>query len=101
MELDWYLKSSVHNSESSVGYRCMPSRNGRDRLVILVFHEKEIDTRSQQQQLVESLHTVLGGNQNYTVNVQGIKILPDDQAEVVIYVVEHSPNGTSISYNAM
>lgn len=52
--------------------------------MILVFHKKEIDTRSQQQQFVESLHKDLGENQNLTVNVQGIKTLPDDQAEVVI-----------------
>ena len=39
----WRLK---YSSEWSVGYRFMPSKNGRDRLVILVFYKKEIDTRS-------------------------------------------------------
>ena len=62
---------------------------------LLIFNKKETDIRSQQQQLVESLHKVLGGNQTLTVNVEGIKTLPDDQTEVVIYVVERSPNGTS------
>lgn len=78
----------------------MPSKNGGDRLVILVFHNKEIDTRTQPRHLGELLHKSLGRNQNHTVNVQGIKILPDDQAEVVIYVVEHFPNGTSRSISA-
>ncbi|EDM11118.1 rCG52980 [Rattus norvegicus] len=32
--------------------------------------------------------------------MQGIKTLPDDQAEVAIYVVEQSPNGTSSSIPA-
>ncbi|KAJ8402136.1 hypothetical protein AAFF_G00373710 [Aldrovandia affinis] len=59
------------------------------------FPGQEADVRNQQQQLVESLHKVLGGNQTLTVNVEGVKALPDDQTEVVIYVVERSPNGTS------
>ncbi|KAI5936691.1 Nucleoporin p54 [Manis javanica] len=79
----------------AVGYSCMPNNKEEDGLVVLVFNKKETDIRSKQQQLVESLHKILGGNQTLTVNVEGIKTLPDDQTEVVIYVVEHSPNGTS------
>ncbi|XP_063466431.1 nucleoporin p54 isoform X5 [Symphalangus syndactylus] len=79
----------------AVGYSCMPSNKDEDGLVVLVFNKKETEIRSQQQQLVESLHKVLGGNQTLTVNVEGTKTLPDDQTEVVIYVVERSPNGTS------
>ncbi|XP_028929552.1 nucleoporin p54 isoform X2 [Ornithorhynchus anatinus] len=79
----------------AVGYSCMPNNKDEDGLVVLVFNRKETDIRSQQQQLVESLHKVLGGNQTLTVNVEGVKTLPDDQTEVVIYVVERSPNGTS------
>lgn len=73
----------------------MPNNKDEDGLVVLVFNKKETDIRSQQQQLVESLHKVLGGNQTLTVNVEGIETLPDDHTEVVIYVVERSPNGTS------
>nr|XP_004472637.1 nucleoporin p54 isoform X1 [Dasypus novemcinctus] len=79
----------------AVGYSCMPNNKDEDGLVVLVFNKKETDIRSQQQQLVESLHKVLGGNQTLSVNIEGIKTLPDDQTEVVIYVVERSPNGTS------
>ncbi|XP_060043868.1 nucleoporin p54 isoform X2 [Erinaceus europaeus] len=79
----------------AVGYSCMPNNKDEDGLVVLVFNKKETDIRSQQQQLVESLHKVLGAHQTLTVNVEGIKTLPDDQTEVVIYVVERSPNGTS------
>ncbi|XP_055967224.1 nucleoporin p54 isoform X1 [Sorex fumeus] len=79
----------------AVGYSCMPNNKDEDGLVVLVFNKKETDIRSQQQHLVESLHKILGANQTLTVNVEGIKTLPDDQTEVVIYVVERSPNGTS------
>uniref|UniRef100_M3XJ92 54 kDa nucleoporin n=2 Tax=Latimeria chalumnae TaxID=7897 RepID=M3XJ92_LATCH len=79
----------------AVGYSCTPNNKDEDGLVALVFSKKETDIRSQQQQLVESLHKVLGANQTLTVNVEGVKALPDSQTEVVIYVVERSPNGTS------
>ncbi|NXI21847.1 NUP54 protein, partial [Sterrhoptilus dennistouni] len=79
----------------AVGYSLMPNNKDEDGLVVLVFNRKEADIRSQQQQLVESLHKILGGNQTLTVNVEGVKTMPDDQTEVIIYVVERSPNGTS------
>eukprot|EP00075_Anas_platyrhynchos_P022612 XP_027311865.1 nucleoporin p54 isoform X2 [Anas platyrhynchos] len=79
----------------AVGYSLMPNNKDEDGLVVLVFNRKETDIRSQQQQLVESLHKILGGNQTLTVNIEGVKTMPDDQTEVIIYVVERSPNGTS------
>ncbi|XP_047425842.1 nucleoporin p54 isoform X1 [Mugil cephalus] len=79
----------------AVGYSCVPVSKDEDGLVVLVFNKKEADVRAQQQQLVESLHKVLGSNQTLTVNVDGVKALPSDQTEVIIYVVERSPNGTS------
>ncbi|XP_029025928.1 nucleoporin p54 isoform X3 [Betta splendens] len=79
----------------AVGYSCVPQSKDEDGFVVLVLNKKEADVRAQQQQLVESLHKVLGSNQTLTVNVDGVKSLPDDQTEVVIYVVERSPNGTS------
>ncbi|KAM4708415.1 nucleoporin p54 isoform 2-T2 [Discoglossus pictus] len=79
----------------AVGFSCIPNNKEEDGLVALVFNKKENDVRSLQQQLVESLHRVLGSNQTLTVNVEGVKTMPDDQTEVVIYVVERSLNGTS------
>uniref|UniRef100_A0A8C4GRQ5 54 kDa nucleoporin n=1 Tax=Dicentrarchus labrax TaxID=13489 RepID=A0A8C4GRQ5_DICLA len=79
----------------AVGYSCVPVSKDEDGLVVLILHKKEADVRVQQQQLVESLHKVLGSNQTLTVNVDGVKALPSDQTEVIIYVVERSPNGTS------
>ncbi|KAM3600340.1 uncharacterized protein V6R79_021718 [Siganus canaliculatus] len=79
----------------AVGYSCVPVSKDEDGLVVLVLNKKEADVRAQQQQLVESLHKVLGSNQTLTVNVDGVKALPSEQTEVIVYVVERSPNGTS------
>ncbi|XP_057183596.1 nucleoporin p54 isoform X1 [Triplophysa rosa] len=79
----------------AVGYSCVPETKDEDGLVALALSKKESDVRSQQQQLVESLHKVLGGNQMISVNVEGVRALPDDQTEVIVYLVERSPNGTS------
>ncbi|KAM8872543.1 nucleoporin p54 isoform 3-T4 [Synchiropus picturatus] len=79
----------------AVGYSCVPVSKDEDGLVVLVLNKKETDVRSQQQQLVESLHKILGSNQMLSVNVDGVRARPSDQTEVIIYVVERSPNGTS------
>ncbi|XP_061887236.1 LOW QUALITY PROTEIN: nucleoporin p54 [Entelurus aequoreus] len=79
----------------AVGYSCVPVSKDEDGLVALVLNKKEADVRAQQQHLVESLHKVLGSNQTLSVNVDGVRSLPNDQTEVIIYVVERSPNGTS------
>ncbi|XP_028273634.1 nucleoporin p54 isoform X1 [Parambassis ranga] len=79
----------------AVGYSCVPMTKDEDGLVVLLLIKKEADVRAQQQQLVESLHKILGNNQTLTVNVDGVKALPNDQTEVTVYVVERSPNGTS------
>ncbi|XP_050960882.1 nucleoporin p54 isoform X1 [Labeo rohita] len=79
----------------AVGYSCVPDVKDEDGLVALALNKKEADVRCQQQQLVESLHKVLGGNPTLTVNVEGVRALPDDQTEMIIYLVERSPNGTS------
>ncbi|KAK2819288.1 hypothetical protein Q5P01_024849 [Channa striata] len=79
----------------AVGYSCVPMCKDEDGFVVLVLNKKEAEVRAQQQQLVESLHKILGSHQTLTVNVDGVKSLPDDQTEVVIYVVERAPNGTS------
>lgn len=50
-----------------------------DGLVVLVLTKKEADVRAQQQQLVESIHKILGNNQTLAVNVDGVKALPCDQ----------------------
>ncbi|XP_042567481.1 nuclear pore complex protein Nup54-like, partial [Cyprinus carpio] len=86
--------SSVSLSQA-VGYSCVPDVKDEDGLVALALNKMgdEADVRSQQQQLVETMHKVLGGNP--TLSVEGVRALPDDQTEMIIYLVERSPNGTS------
>ncbi|XP_059844800.1 nucleoporin p54 isoform X2 [Hypanus sabinus] len=79
----------------TVGFSCIPSNKDEDGLVALAFNKKEADIRNQQQLVVETLHKILGGLQQIMVNVEGIRALPDDQTEMVIYVVERFPNGNS------
>lgn len=62
-----------------MGYSCVPETKDEDGLVALALSKKESEVRSQQQHLVESLHKVLGGNQMISVNVEGVRALPDDQ----------------------
>ncbi|XP_048389631.1 nucleoporin p54 isoform X4 [Stegostoma tigrinum] len=79
----------------TVGFSCIPNNKDEDGLVALAFNKKEADVRNQQQLIVESLHKILGGLPQIMVNVEGIRALPDDQTEMVIYVVERFPNGNS------
>ncbi|XP_068609474.1 nucleoporin p54 [Brachionichthys hirsutus] len=79
----------------AVGYSCVPVSKDEDGFVVLILNKREADVRVQQQHLVESLHKILGGHQTLAVNVDGVKALPNDQSEVIIYLVERSPNGTS------
>lgn len=62
-----------------MGYSCIPVSKDEDGLVVLILNKKEADLRAQQQQLVESLHKILGNNQTLTVNVEGVKSLSNDQ----------------------
>lgn len=62
-----------------MGYSCVPVTKDEDGLVVLVLTKKEADVRAQQQQLVESIHKILGNNQTLAVNVDGVKALPNDQ----------------------
>lgn len=70
---------SSPSPSKAVGYSCVPVSKDEDGLVVLVINKKEADVRVQQQQLVESLHKILGSNQTLTVNVDGVKALPNDQ----------------------
>lgn len=63
----------------AVGYSCVPLSKDEDGLVILILGKREADVRAQQQQLVESLHKVLGNHQTLAVNVDDVKALPSDQ----------------------
>ena len=76
------LKQCVYvcvSAVQAVGYSCIPGNKDEDGLVALCLNKREADVRAQQQHLVESLFKLLGSNQSLSVNVEGVKALPDDQ----------------------
>ncbi|TRY65210.1 hypothetical protein DNTS_009430 [Danionella cerebrum] len=79
----------------AVGFSCAPDLKDEEGCVALILSRPEAEVRSQQQQLVESLHRTFGGALTISVNVEGVRALPDDQTEVLIYLVERSPSGSS------
>eukprot|EP00794_Sanderia_malayensis_P007093 gene7093-7895_t len=79
----------------SIGYSCLPNAKNSDGLVALDLKHKIDYVKNNQQQLVESLHKVLGSKPTLVVCVDGVKELPDEKTEVIFYVVERAMNGTS------
>ncbi|XP_077983788.1 nucleoporin p54-like [Glandiceps talaboti] len=79
----------------TVGYSCKPSSKNEDGLVALDFKKKESEIRHQQQQLVDSLFKILGSRPTLSVCVEGVKALPDNKTEVLVYVQERLPIGAS------
>lgn len=79
----------------SIGYSCLPSSKDSEGFVSLDFKHKESYVKENQTQLVEELHKVLGSKPTHSVCVDGVRNLPGDKSEVIIYVVERQANGAS------
>ncbi|XP_064637552.1 nucleoporin p54-like [Lineus longissimus] len=79
----------------AVGYSCLPASRNEDGLVGIFFKKKYSEVSSNQQQIVDSLHKILGSKPTLSVCVDGLKPLPDDKAELIIYVLERHPIGTT------
>lgn len=73
------MVSPACSVSQALGYSCVPVSKDEDGLVVLILNKKEADVRTQQQQLVESLHKILGNNQMLSVNIDCVKALPNDQ----------------------
>lgn len=84
----------------AVGYSCIPSGPDSAGLVALTISKKEQDVKTHQQQLVEALHKLFGSKPTLVVFVDGLKSLPEDKTEVVIYLVERDASGNSRRYPA-
>ncbi|XP_020616032.1 nuclear pore complex protein Nup54-like [Orbicella faveolata] len=78
-----------------VGYSRLPVASNEDGHLSLEIKKKESEVRAVQQGLVDALHKCLGSKPTLMVCIEGIKPLPDDRSEVVMYVVERHPNGSS------
>ncbi|XP_070552255.1 nuclear pore complex protein Nup54-like [Ptychodera flava] len=79
----------------TVGYSCKPTSKNEDGLVALVIKRKASEIKQQQQQLVDSLFRILGSKPTLSVCVEGVRALPDDKTEVLIYVQERLPTGAT------
>ncbi|XP_030836901.1 nucleoporin p54 isoform X2 [Strongylocentrotus purpuratus] len=79
----------------AVGYSVKPTAKTKDGLVVLHFNKKDTEIRSQQQQMVDSLYRILGSKPSLSVCVEDVRPLPNDKAEVVVYILERLPTGAT------
>jgi nuclear pore complex protein Nup54 len=63
----------------AVGYSCLPASRNEDGLVGIYFKKKYSEVSSNQQQIVDSFHKIMGSKQTLSVCVDGLKPLPDDK----------------------
>ncbi|CAG5135324.1 unnamed protein product [Candidula unifasciata] len=77
----------------ALGYHLIPKGSNELGQVALVLARKEEEVAAAQQQVVDTLHRILGSRPTLSVCVEGIKPLPEDRTEVVIYVLERPVQG--------
>lgn len=78
-----------------IGYSRLPTASNEDGHLSIEIKKKESEVRALQQGLVDALHKCLGSKTTLMVCIEGIKPLPEDRSEVILYVVERHPNGSS------
>lgn len=78
-----------------VGYSRLPTATNEDGHLSIEIGRKESEVRLSQQGLVDKLHKCLGSKPTLMVCIEGIKSLPENRSEIVMYVVERHPNGSS------
>uniref|UniRef100_T1J213 Nucleoporin Nup54 alpha-helical domain-containing protein n=1 Tax=Strigamia maritima TaxID=126957 RepID=T1J213_STRMM len=76
----------------AIGYSCIPTAKNKDGLVALPIARKVSDVMAQQQQLVDSLHRILGSRPTLSVCVEGVK--PVSENNYYLYL-ERAPTGAS------
>ncbi|XP_071087037.1 nuclear pore complex protein Nup54-like isoform X1 [Haliotis cracherodii] len=77
----------------AIGYHVIPSGRNEDGLVALMLKKKQTDVAAAQQQIVDTLHKMFGSKPTLSVCVEGIRPLPEDRTELVIYVLERPQTG--------
>ncbi|RUS82171.1 hypothetical protein EGW08_010053 [Elysia chlorotica] len=77
----------------ALGYHLIPKGDNEQGQVALVLNMKETDVTARQQQVMDFLHRILGSKPTLSVCVEGIKPLPEDKTEVIIYVLERPASG--------
>ncbi|XP_013380711.1 nucleoporin p54 [Lingula anatina] len=79
----------------AVGYNCLPKSKNEDGLLGIVFKKKHSEVSQVQQAIVDKLGQLMGSKPTLSVHVENTVTLPDDQTELIIYVVERQPTGVS------
>ena len=84
--LPWIIiQSNVHSFHilssvsKTIGYSCLPNAKDSDGLIALDLKHKIDYVKTNQQQLVENLHKILGGSPTLVVCVDGVRELPEDK----------------------
>ncbi|XP_005112153.1 nucleoporin p54 isoform X2 [Aplysia californica] len=77
----------------ALGYHLIPKGNNEAGQVALVLAKKETDVLAAQQQIVDTLHKILGSKPTLNICVEGVKSMPEDRTEIVIYVLERPATG--------
>lgn len=77
----------------AIGYSCLPKSRNEDGLVAITIKKKETEVSAGQQLIVDSLFKMLGSKPQFSVCVEGIRPLPDDKTELVIYILERPDRG--------
>jgi len=78
----------------AIGYSCLPNAKDSDGLIGLDLKHSIDFVNANQQQLVESLHKILGASPTLLVCVDGVRELPENRTEVIFYIMERVTNGT-------
>lgn len=81
----------------AIGYSRMPGKDNKLGLVALNFDRELAMIKSQQQQIIQTLHSLMGSKPNVLVHIEVLKELENKKCQMVIYVEEklqlsHGPN---------
>ncbi|XP_059154132.1 nucleoporin p54-like [Physella acuta] len=77
----------------ALGYHLIPKGSNDLGQLALVLGRKEEEVTAAQQQIVDTLQRILGNKPTLSVCVEGIKPLPEDRTEIVIYILERPATG--------
>ena len=68
----------------ALGYHLIPSGSSEQGQVALVLNKKESEVTAHQQQIMDTLHKILGSKPSLNVCVEGLKSLPENRSVVIV-----------------
>ncbi|CAL1539358.1 unnamed protein product [Lymnaea stagnalis] len=77
----------------ALGYHLIPKGSNEIGQVALVLAKKVEEVTAMQQQIVDTLQRILGNKPTLSVCVEGIRPLPEDRTEIVIYILDRPASG--------